>query len=125
MSLGTFWLKAIHDRLLRMLFLVFVQSAMLSAMTAFVVTTDQCRKMDNIFCKRLRAMMKGKAHWADEHGKDHTLTNKEAIKHWRVAICETELRVRRVRMHQQWAKHPDEFKQVTAAIFGKMWVERD
>ncbi len=75
--------------------------------------------------KWLRAMMKGKAHWEDKKGQHHALNNEEVRQHWRITICRTTLRVRRFRKYQQWARSPDDFKQVTAAIFGQTWHERD
>lgn len=119
MSLGKVWFKPMPRRLLRMLFLAFVQGAMLTGMTAFTLTQVQCSRMDTVLCKWMRAMMKGKAHSTDQHGRHTTMTNTKVMQHWKVATCKTELTVRRLRMYQQWARNPQDHRQVIASVFGQ------
>ncbi len=93
-----------------MCYLAFVQSALVSALTAFIVPKHFTDNMDKMVAKHLRALLKGKAHLVSQTGQHRTWTNDQLFAKWKIAKTATELRVRRLRMYQAWARHPDDFK---------------
>eukprot|EP00959_Pyramimonas_sp_CCMP1952_P303257 6345683-Pyramimonas_sp.AAC.1 len=63
--------------------------------------------------------MAGKAtDWSGSH--PHTLTNEELLRLWRLSIPILELRIRRVRLVQSWARRPLHHLQVLCALFGEL-----
>ncbi len=97
---------------------------MLAGMTAFTLTAAQIKKVDGVMIRWLRSVMEGEAHWIAEQGRHRTLTNAQVLQHWKLATCITELGVRRPRKHQQWARRPNDFRRVRAAVFGQAWWRR-
>lgn len=102
-------------RLRRMLFIACIQSIMLSGMTVFVIPAHLLKRMQRPLTKWLRAMLRGKA--CDEAPR-RAMSTQEVLRHWTMDTVAGELRVRRRRWAQQWARHPEQHKQALAAMVG-------
>ena len=55
-----------------------------------------------------------------EHGQVRTLTNKEVLRFWKLAPCDVEARVRRLKRAQTLVQDPSHHAQVLTAMFGKL-----
>ena len=58
-----------------------------------------------------------------EHGQVRTLTNKEVLRFWKLAPCDVEARVRRLKWAQTLVQDPSHHAQVLTAMFGKLPAE--
>ena len=112
-SVGRVWFEPVGWRFLRMLYLSLIQGTFLAGLSAWAVLppTDLDR-LEKAQSRRLRNMMKGKATQRNDRGEvEHSLTNREVLRHWRVLPLSLELRVRRLRRAQRWAAEPTNFVQ--------------
>ena len=62
----------------------------------------------------------GAAARGEEHGRVRTLTNKEVLRFWKLAPCDVEARVRRLKWAQTMVQDPSHHAQVLTAMFGKL-----
>ena len=67
--------------------------------------------------------MAGAAARRGEHGRVRTLTNKEVLRFWKLAPCDVEARVRRLKWAQTLVQDPSHHAQVLTAMFGKLPAE--
>ena len=67
--------------------------------------------------------MAGAAARTGEHGRVRTLTNKEVLRFWKLAPCDVEARVRRLKWAQTLVQDPSHHAQVLTAMFGKLPAE--
>ena len=67
--------------------------------------------------------MAGAAARRGEHGQVRTLTNKEVLRFWKLAPCDVEARVRRLKWAQTLVQDPSHHAQVLTAMFGKLPAE--
>ena len=123
-QLGNIWKEKIPMKLKKVLFISHVQEALLSGMTAFVVTDKQCSDLDSAVAPMLRLVLQGKAAKRDHQGNAiKVLSNEQVRKKLRVAPSTVELRTRRVRYLQRVVKFEGDHVQFRAAVLGKMKLE--
>ena len=69
-----------------------IQNTALSGLEAFVVSERQCSLLDSAVVKTCRVAMQG---GAVRRGPDGTvignMSNRDILRHWRIATCSTEL----------------------------------
>ena len=64
--------------------------------------------------------MAGAAARRGEHGRVRTMTNKEVLRFWKLAPCDVEARVRRLKWAQTLVQDPPHHAQLITAMFGKL-----
>ena len=57
-------------------------------------------------------------------GQVRTMTNKEVLRFWRLAPCDVEARVRRLKWAQTLVQNPAHHAQLITALFGKLPAEQ-
>ena len=67
--------------------------------------------------------MAGAAARRGEQGQVRTMTNKEVLRFWKLAPCDVEARVRRLKWAQTLVQDPSHPAQVLTAMFGKLPAE--
>ena len=67
--------------------------------------------------------MAGAAARRGEHGRVRTSTNKEVLRFWKLAPCDVEAWVRRLKWAQTLVQDPSHHAQVLTAMFGKLPAE--
>ena len=83
-------------------------------------------KLDSAVAALGRLAMRGKASTKDEQGKvTSSLSTSEVLKHWGLAPCSTEARIRRVKWYQNMAKFPKDSMQVLGARLGDLKEENN
>ena len=67
--------------------------------------------------------MAGAAARRGEHGRVRTMSNKEVLRFWKLAPCDVEAGVRRLKWAQMLVQYPAHHTQLIAAMFGKLLSE--
>ena len=122
--LGAFWFTSAPYKMKRLCFISQVQSAAISAGHAFAFSPRECQRLDTQLAKLMRAMMRGKAHSYDPDTMQHnSMSNEQVFRHWLIAPCHLELRIRRLKMMQKHFTEPSKHTQVNACMFGTFVFE--
>ena len=79
-AMGEFWTQGHFRKLQRVVFLGFIQAAALRALTAFVVPRHATDTLDVRLSRKLRCLIRGKAHWVDADGAHGAFTNQHFLK---------------------------------------------
>lgn len=120
---GAIWRMRIPWRAMRMLFLGLVQSAALSGMEAFVVSDTATRRLDAVLVPMLRYLSARRRRAPPEKPVRELPT--VVMARWGVAPASVELRTRRLRLYQTWARQQDAHRQEVASVFGDSRIDRD
>eukprot|EP00959_Pyramimonas_sp_CCMP1952_P199704 4177219-Pyramimonas_sp.AAC.1 len=132
--MGRFWARNRVWRFTRIVFGAIVQGALLSGLTALVLSEAQELRLDRALIGFARKIMGGDACTKveeqdeegrpalDEHGKAvvryRALSDTVVFRRVGVAPARVELRVRRLRQHRRWIRYPERRPQEIGAIFG-------
>ena len=123
-SVGQLWYESILSwRLKRCFFISRVVNTALSGIEAFCPSKAQYQALTSLVTCLARRVMAGAAARRGEHGRVCTLTNKEVLRFWKLAPCDVEARVRRLKWAQTLLQDPSHHAQVLTAMFGKLPAE--
>jgi len=123
-DLRGFWFSGGPKAVKRMLFMMKVQGAAITAMETYLVTATDCRILDTAMGKYLRAMMKGAA--TNKTGEHYvSVPASEVWKHWRLAPTALELLVRRLKWYQAMVTDKVAHAQIIAVMFGQTKYEQE
>ena len=132
-EMGTLWSSPdVPWGVKRMTFISKVQGALFSGAETMLWTAGDLRSFDKLVLKYIRVMMSGDATErttiVDTSGNESIVYRRlPEIALWKwlqIVPAEEELRVRRLRWAQGWAKDPENNAQVLAAYFGQMREEK-
>lgn len=108
---------------IRILFLALVQNTFLTGLEIWVIHPSQLERITRAITKKLRYLLA--VRWRrQEWGGEAALPGAAIRSTWRVATAETEVRIRRLRMYQSWAKRPEQFVQPITAVFGTLRIDK-
>ena len=125
-SVGQLWHESrVSWRLKRCLFISRVVNTALSGIEAFCPSKAQYQALTSLVTCLARRVMVGAAARRGEHGRIRTLTNKEVLHSWKLAPCDVEVRVRRLKWAQTLVQEPSHHAQVLSAMFGKLPAEEN
>ena len=123
-SVGQLWYESrVSWRLKRCFFISRVVNTALSGNEAFCPSKAQYQALTSLVTCLARTVMAGAAARRGEHGRVRTLTNKEVLRFWKLALCDVEARVRRLKSAQTLVQDPSHHGQVLTAMFGKLPAE--
>ena len=123
-SVGQLWYESrVSWRLKRCFFISRVVNTALSGIEAFCPSKAQYQALTSLVTCLARRVMAGAAARRGEHGQVRTLTNKEVLRFWKLAPCDVEARVRRLKWAQTLVQDPSHHAQVLTAMFGKLPAE--
>ena len=123
-SVGQLWYESrVSWRLKRCFFISRVVNTALSGIEAFCPSKAQYQALTSVVTCLARRVMAGAAVRRGEHGRVRTLTNKEVLRFWKLAPCDVEARVRRLKWAQTLVQDPSHHAQVLTAMFGKLPAE--
>ncbi|CAK0890076.1 unnamed protein product, partial [Prorocentrum cordatum] len=80
--------------------------------------------LDRAMAKILRRIARGMMRLTHEDGSTRCHSNNEVFKWWRMPRCATALCIRRLRWYLTWARHPEDFGSVLAAVSGTPELDR-
>ena len=101
-----------------------VVNTALSGIEAFCPSTAQYQSLTSLVTCLARRVMAGAAR-RREHGRVRTMSNKEVLRFWKMAPCDVEARVRRLKWAQTLVQDPAHHTQLITAMFGKLPSEPD
>lgn len=110
-------------RLRRLMFLVMVQSSLLSGLEAFPLRDRHCKILDTQLCRRLRSMLRGQATDWEGHNHPVTMSLRRLFSEWRVCPTRVELSARRIRWLQSMIRDREAHEHVIALIWGQAHCE--
>jgi len=124
-QVGSFWTeKGIPFKWKRSMFIAKVQQAALVNVEAFLPSRRDYAKLDSAVAAVGRLAMRGKASTKDENGKvTSSLGTSEVLKHWGLAPCSIEAKIRRLKWYQSMARYPKDSVQVLGALLGDLKEE--
>ena len=123
-SVGQLWYESrVSWRLKRCFFISRVVNTALSGIEAFCPSKAQYQALTSLVTCLARRVMAGAAARRGEHGQVRTPTNKEVLRFWKLAPCDVEARVRRLKWAQTLVQDPSHHAQVLTAMFGKLPAE--
>ena len=106
-SVGQLWYESrVSWRLKRCFFISRVVNTALSGIEAFCPSKAQYQALTSLVTCLARRVMAGAAARRGEHGQVRTLTNKELLRFWKLAACDVEARVRRLKWAQDVGTGP-------------------
>ena len=123
-SVGQLWYESrVSWRLKRCFFISRVVNTAISGIEAFCPSKAQYQALTSLVTCLARRVMAGAAARRGEHGQVRTLTNKEVLRFWKLAPCDVEARVRRLKWAQTLVQDSSHHAQVLTAMFGKLPAE--
>ena len=100
-SVGQLWYESrVSWRLKRCFFISRVVNTALSGIEAFCPSKAQYQALTSLVTCLARRVIAGAAARRREHGRIRTLTNQEVLRFWKLAPCDVEARVRRLKWAQ-------------------------
>ena len=107
-------------RLKRCFFIGRVVNTALSGIEAFCPSEAQYQSLTSLVTCLARRVMAGAAARRGELGRVRTMSNKEVLRFWKLAPCDVEARVRRLKWAQTLVQDPSHHAQLITAMFGKL-----
>ena len=112
-SVGQSWYECrVSWRLKRCFFISRVVNTALSGIEAFCPSKAQYQSLTSLMTCLARRVMAGAAARRGERGRVRTMTNKEVLRFWKLAPCDVEARVRRLKRAQTLLQDPSHHTQL-------------
>ena len=125
-SVGQLWCESrVSWRLKRCFLISRVVNTALSGIEAFRPSKAKCQLLTSLVTCLARRVMAGAAARRGERGRVRTLTNKEVLRFWKLAPCDVEARVRRLKWAQTLVQDPSHHAQLITGMSGKLPSEPD
>ena len=125
-TVGQLWYESrVSWRHKRCFFIGRVVNAALSGIEAFCPSTAQYQSLTLLVTCLARRVMVGEAARREELGRVRTMSNKEVLRFWKLAPCDVEARVRRLKWAQTLVQDIVHHTQLITAMFGKLPSEPD
>ena len=120
-TVGQLWYESsVSWRLKRCFFIGRVVNTALSGIEAFCPWKAQYQSLTSLVTCLARRVMAGAAARRREHGRVRTMSNKEVLRFWKLAPCDVEARVRRLKWAQTLVQDPAHHTQLITATPGKL-----
>ena len=120
-SVGQLWCESrVSWRLKRCFFIGRVVNAAQSGIEAFCTSEAQYQSLTSLVTCLARRVMAGAAARRGDHGRVRAVSNIEVLRFWKMAPCDVEARVRRLKWAQTLVQDPAHHTQLITAMFGKL-----
>ena len=120
-SVGQLWCeRRVSWRLKRCFFIGRVVNTGLSGIEAFCPSKTQYQSLTSLVTCLARRVMAGQRRDGEIIGRVRTMSNKEVLRFWKLAPCDVEARVRRLKWAQTLVQDPAHHTQLITAMFGKL-----
>ena len=124
-SVGQLWYESrVSWRLKRCFFIGRVVNTALSGIEAFCPSKAQYQSLTSLVTCLARRVMAGATTRMGDHGRVRTMSNKGVLRFWKLAPCDVEAQVRRLKWAQTLVQDPSHHTQLITAMFGKLPSQR-